>query len=59
MSGLKKFQEVSNSVHVAVIKKVNNVVPLGFTLVIRGFLISVHVVLFIFNVSVPVFDGQY
>ena len=49
MSGLGKFQEVSYNVRVAVTKKVNNVAPLNCRVVIRGFLMSVHIVLFIFN----------
>ena len=42
-----------------VIKNVNNVVPVHCRVVLRGFLISVHIVQFICNVSMLVFDVQH
>ena len=45
--------------HVTVIKTVNNVVPVKCRVLIRNFLISVHMVLFICNVFKVVFELQY
>ena len=44
---------------VTIIKTVNNVVPADCRVVIRGFLISVHMALFICNVFMVVFEEQH
>ena len=41
VSGLRKFQEVSNSVRVTIVKKANNIVPIDCRMIIMGFLVTV------------------
>ena len=55
LSELRKLSETCQVMCVAVIKKVKNVVPLDCRGVIKGFLISVHIVLFIRNYFMVVF----
>ena len=59
MSELRKFSGTCQVLHVTVIKKVNNVVPLACIGVIKGFCISVHIVLFICNIFMVVSDAQH
>ena len=56
---LRKFSGTWQAMHVTVIKKVSNIVPLDCRGVIRGFLTSVHIVLFICYVFMVVFDAQH